>query len=266
MIKKSDSDSDMPELISNTDTDSSDAESLDISYRKYDKESNLMLYNTITRPFSGQTAGYRQVEGSTGLDITSAEEAECLDRARRYGAVIPYSVEDSDSFRSVYAVHGSVPDSIDKDFQTHDPMVITNNHFHSSLESEVNGHASEALCSRKRSVKFDELTSMKEPSYFRSCSPPPDDYTYSVNDLDPPSDIDESELSKGSILDTDVHTEQSKVFVARTVEKVSPESQPSSDSNERASPINWDFPFPDEEHLCLMISARVIVRFVDSDT
>jgi hypothetical protein len=56
------------------------------------------------------------------------------------------------------------------------------------------------------------------------------------------------------------------VFVGRTVEKVSPESQASSDTNERASPINWDFPFPDEEHLCLMISARVMVRFVDSDT
>jgi len=269
MIKQSGSDSDMPELISNTDTDSSEAESLDISYRKYNKESNLMLYNTITRPFSGHIAGYRQVEGSTGLDITSAEEADCLDSARKYGAVIPYPVEDSYSFSSVYAVYQSTSDSIDKEFQSHDPMVISNNHSHSTQESAVTGHASEVLYSRKRSVKFDELTSMKEPSYFRSCSPPPDIsevYKYTVNDLDPPSDFEESELSDGSNLDTEVRAEQSKVFVARTVEKVSPESQPSPDSNERASPINWDFPFPDEEHLCLMISARVMVRFVDSDT
>ena len=55
----SDNDSDMPQLVSNSESSSSETESLDISYRQYDEYNNLMLFNKITRSFSGQLARYR---------------------------------------------------------------------------------------------------------------------------------------------------------------------------------------------------------------
>jgi hypothetical protein len=260
---------------------------VDISYRKY-KANNLMLYNEITRPFSGQLAGYRQGKGSTDLDTISTEDAECLERARRYGAQIQLPVEESTSTNSVYAVYESVQSS-DKDIYTFDKDVNKVIPFLSTFDNSESRQTYKALCPSKRSIGFSpealERVRVNSPlvwsSRIESESESVESYMYGDNDLDPPSDIDPEVLSIQSQLDKErslpaksekFEVEQSatsSVFVARIVEnKVSPESQPSSssDSNERASPINWDFPFPDEEHMCLMINPRVMVRFIDSDT
>jgi len=286
--RSSGTDSDMPELVSNSDTSSSEVESLDISYRKY-KANNLMLYNEITKPFSGQLAGYRQGKGSTALDIISTEDAECLEHARRYGAQIPIPVEESTSTNSVYSVYKSIQ-LADKEFHTFDQDV--NNFiipFSSTFDKSESRQTYKALCPSKRSIGFSpealERVRINSPlvrtSHIDPESESVESYIYGENDLDPPSDLEQEALSIQVQLDKEIslpansdkiEVEQSttsRVFVARIVEnKVSPESQPSSssNSNERASPINWDFPFPDEEHMCLMINPRVMVRFIDSDT
>ena len=285
--RSSGTDSDMPELVSNSDSSSSEAESVDISYRKY-KANNLMLYNEITRPFSGQLAGYRQGKGSTALDTISTEDAECLERARRYGAQIPLPVEESTSTNSVYVVYESIQSS-DKELHTFDQDVNNVIPFSSTFDNSELRQTYIALCPSKRSIGFSpealERVKINSPllwtSRMDSDCESIESYVYGENDLDPPSDIDREVLSIQLQLDKErslpVHSEKREVeqsatpsvFVARIVEnKVSPDSQPSSstDSNERASPINWDFPFPDEEHMCLMINPRVMVRFIDSDT
>ena len=277
MNGRGDTDSDMPELISNS--DSSDVESMDASYRKYDENNNLLLFNKITRPFSGQIAEYHRDEGSTEFaSKMSTDDANSLDLARYYGASIPLPVEQITSVNSVYAVyesHGSHKDIYTFGQSSKDVNIDQFQH-----EQTYN-----SLCPSKRLVS-NVLEALQTPTKSsRIRSPPPFDifasqtssdtesmtsYVYTERDLDPPSDTDvdlirfESELNKRQVLPA-IDATRAFVAYAKTVEKVSPESSNSQDTNERSSPINSVFPFPDEEYLCLMISSRVMVRFVDSD-
>jgi hypothetical protein len=134
------SDSDMPELISNSDTSSSEVESLDTSYRNYDEHLNLMLYNNITRSFSGTIAEYHPVEGSTEVDMDRCtKDAYSLDKAMRYGANIPLP-EESTSVNSVFAVYKSVKTDV-KDIHTCDQEVTNHLFIDQSLDHLERTHA-----------------------------------------------------------------------------------------------------------------------------